>query len=115
MRAWKIVEYVNGQYKTLFHGVNGSRILETDKWLTAEQKLVRDGGGSSTKYWSGFTVFFDVGVAIDYLKLFKNIDTKIIIPVRVDCVFPKTHSRKPVYLAQQMFIPKGAQDVSRSS
>ena len=112
MKAYKIVEYTNGQFKTLFYGINGSRVLKTGKWLTAEQKLVKDGGGNSTKYWSGFTVFKDVEIAIKYLKLFKYKSTKIIIQVRVDCVKPKEHSRYPVFLAQQMLILKGVINMS---
>ena len=52
MIAYKIVELDDGHIKTLFHGLNGSRILPCNVWLKSEQKLVKD-GTSKTFYESG--------------------------------------------------------------
>ena len=40
-KTWyKIVDYENGQYKTLFHGVNKSRVLKFNEWLEADMKCI---------------------------------------------------------------------------
>jgi len=108
LRAYKIVNDIGGQYKTLFHGINRSRVLKRGRWLIAEKKIVKDGGENSTKYMSGFTVLLSLKVAMAYLKLFKDISTKQIIMVDVDGIVRKEHSRLPVYLADQIFIPESA-------
>lgn len=58
MTYFRIVEVDDkGNYKTLFHGNNGSRILEKNKWLKSVQKKVRDGSKKTAKeYLSGWHV-----------------------------------------------------------
>jgi hypothetical protein len=51
-KMWRIVEKHEKGLKTLFHGVNGSRILPQGKWLKAEKKLASEGSGR--KYISAF-------------------------------------------------------------
>jgi len=44
MSWYKIVETDDkGNIKTLFHGINRSRILRVGEWLQAELKMVIDG------------------------------------------------------------------------
>lgn len=45
MKAYKIVEVVDGKIKTLFHGINKSRTMPEGIWLEADVKMGRDGSG----------------------------------------------------------------------
>ena len=53
---YKIIDQIDGKYKTLFHGLNGSKTIPTNQWLKAEEKLVSDGSGNK-KYLSGWHLF----------------------------------------------------------
>ena len=72
-RTWyKIVnEDKPDVFKTLFHGVNKSRVLEFGKWLKAELKQVKD-GTSNTTYLSGW----HIEECVEYLKVFKHTNKK---------------------------------------
>ena len=105
-QAYKIVECENGNYKTLFHGLNGTRILPHETWLEADEKICTDGSKGSTEYLSGWHVLLTREDAEDYLKAFTSrLDILKIVPVLVDEIRPKEHSRSPVYLAKRMFVP----------
>jgi len=81
MIAWKIVERNwDGEFKSLFHGTEGSRILQIGVWLKAEKKTVRDGTGR-TRYISGFHVFKTQKLAKKYFERFQYTDNRIIIKV----------------------------------
>lgn len=104
MKKWfKIVDITeNNEVKTLFHGLNGSRILPTNKWLTATKKIVSDGKG--TKYLSGFHIMESFEEAQEYLKRFKNISSKGIIEVSVKNMWKKEHSTSNVWLSEKIKI-----------
>jgi hypothetical protein len=103
IRCYKIVENNNGIFKTLFHGVNRSRKLETNKWHEAEQKLVSD-GTSKTKYISGFHVLNTYETALKYLEKFTHRENKKIVKCIAEEIVPKAHSRDPVFLARYIHI-----------
>lgn len=104
MKTWyKIVERQNGNIKTLFHGLNGSRIIPENKWLKAEKKLVRD-GTSKTYYISGWHILPTYEECVEYLKFFKNLDTKDIIKCKAKDIRPKSHSRGNVFLADHILV-----------
>ena len=90
--------------KTLFHGVNGSRILPFDMWIDADRKLVSDGSGG-TKYESGFHIFLTHGKAEEYLKKFRTPRNRIIIRCETKA-FKGKITNKDVFLAPRIFIPK---------
>lgn len=103
MKKWyKIVEQKNGQLKTLFHGVNGSRNLILNQWLDAVIKNVSDGKG--TQYTSGWHIMDNYEECAYYLTKFKNQDTKKIICCHAKNVRKKSHSPNNVYLAEKLFI-----------
>ena len=103
MYYYKIVDSYNGEFRTLFHGINGSKILPAGEWLTAEKKEVSDGGG--TKYISGFHVMRTFYDAKKYLNTkFKNKEFKVIILCKTEGIRKKEHSRDDVYLADKIFI-----------
>jgi hypothetical protein len=101
---YKIVDLENGKIKTLFHGLNGSRVLPTGKWLTATKKMVSDGKG--TEYLSGFHIMENLNESIRYLKRFKNIQNKAVVLVSVNKVWKKEHSNSNVWLAEKIIIHK---------
>ena len=102
--AYRIVEVTkDGSYKTLFHGVQGSRCLPIDKWITADQRIVSDGG---TEYMSGFHVLSNYHDCLLYLKRFTSKKRTLrIISVHVKNFRRKKHSNSEVYLAKEMCIP----------
>lgn len=100
---YKIVElYPNGDVKTLFHGVNRSRLLPKGKWLEAEEKMVRD-GSCQTYYLSGWHILPTKEDAQEYLTRFKKrLELLKIVPCEAEEVRPKTHSNAPVFLAKRI-------------
>jgi len=103
MRCYKIVDEHDGILKTLFHGVDGSRILKKGEWLKAVIKDVRD-GSCQTYYKSGWHILPTYEDCVEYLKRFTYTDKKKIVPCQARNVWPKTHSRADVYLAEYIFI-----------
>lgn len=102
---YKIMEKdAKGNLKTLFHGLNGSRIVEQGKWLQADNKWVRD-GTSETYYWSAWHIMKSKEECIDYLNAFKNLKGKIIVKCKAKEIYPKIHARKKnVFLADWIKI-----------
>jgi len=100
MKAYKIVEVVNGEIKTLFHGLNGSRTIPTGEWLKADMKMVKD-GTSNTTYLSGWHVLPTKKDCEDYMKRFtRRIDLLQIVECEVENIWKKEHSLSPVLLAE---------------
>jgi len=106
MTTWyKIVEKHPDGFKTLFHGNNGSRLLETDVWLEANIKTVIDGSGGK-RYLSGWHVLKNHQDAVDFLKKFrKRKELLYIVPCKAKNIRVKP-SNKIVFLAQQIKIVK---------
>ena len=101
MRAWKAFRKdKNGKLLFLFHALNGSRKVETGKWIKAAQKLVKDGSGSQ-EYISGFHVFLKEEEIPKWLKKTKL--PSLILPVKVKNVIPKW-SNKNIGIAEYLFI-----------
>jgi L-ribulose-5-phosphate 3-epimerase UlaE len=104
MKGFKIVDvHKDGTYKTLYHGVNRSKTLKTNEWLKAEIKNITD-GSSQQKYKSGFHILPTYEGCVDYLKKFKKLKNKKIVKCRAKNVWPKTHSKSDVYLAEYILI-----------
>ena len=104
MDWYKIVELDGkGNIKTLFHGLNGSRVLKTGKWIKADIKPVKD-GTSKTTYMSGWHIIPSKEECVEYLQFFKHRDNKTIVKCKAKKIRPKSHSRSNVYLAEKIFI-----------
>ena len=100
MKAYKIVEVVDGNIKTLFHGIDGSRVMHKGKWIKAEGKQVTDGSGQKP-YKSGWHVLLTYEDCVAYMSRFKKrIDLLKIVECCVKNTTPKVHSPSPVYLAE---------------
>ena len=94
--AWKIFEVEDGNVKTLFHGVNGSKSIRRVEIVSADEKMVID-GTNGTEYLSGFHVLLAKSVAEEYMKSFRKRTEKLrILPVFVGDLRKKEHSRSEV-------------------
>ena len=104
--AYRIVEKTpHGQYKTLFHGCNGSRVLPVGVWLKSEQKKVRDGSGG-TYYTSGFHLIESLKECQNFMKRKFTAPRNLVI---VKCLisgetWPKSHSPSNIILCKYMKI-----------
>ena len=89
--------------KFLYHGVERNRFVPHNKWISATERMVRD-GSNGREYTSGFHVFLTLKIANKYIKRFKN--TKFL---RVLVCYAKELRQKPtnkdVYLASQLYLP----------
>ena len=99
---YKIVEFENGKVRTLFHGINNSRTIPTETWLTADKKMVNDGKGPL--YLSGWHVLPTYDLCEKYLTRFKNRKTKAIFKCLAKDLRPKKHSKSKVFLADHILI-----------
>lgn len=102
MVYYKIVELKKGHIKTLFHGINKSRVLKKDVWIIADKKMVNDGDG--TEYLSGLHIMMTYDECVKYLQRFKNKETKGIISCHAKGIRKKEHSPHNVYLADTIKI-----------
>ena len=102
-RCWKIVEHHEAGFKTLFHGVNGSRLLPRGKWLTSERKWCGEGVGR--KYWTGFHVVTSRELCEKYFALFKRRDGRGIVECLARGLRKKPGGRPGVMLAKQIMVP----------
>lgn len=99
-RAFKIIEIVNGEIKTLFHGINGSRVMPVNEWLRADIKIVSD-GTSGTPYKSGWHTLPDYESTVEYMKRFtKRLEILRIVECEVRNTWSKEHSPSPVILSE---------------
>jgi len=99
--AYKIVEVVNDEIRTLYHGLHGTRTMPIGTWLRADMKAVKD-GTSKTEYTSGWHVFEYKADAQKYLEKFS---TRTDLLKIVECEvtgekWEKVHSPSPVFLAE---------------
>ena len=102
-RCYKIVDSHGENYKTLFHGVGGSRILPFNQWIKSERKWAGEGG---TKYWTGFHVLLSKSICINYLKRFTDKNkTRVIVECLAKNLRPKESSKGSVFLADEIMIP----------
>ena len=104
--GFRILDYdpEKKQFKTLFHGINGTRILPINKFVKAKKKRVSD--GKSTTYISGFHVFPNVKFCLKYSKRFGKRTQRAICVVRYTGNRTKEHSNSGVILADRMCLPR---------
>ena len=101
---YKIMDYEQGCCRTLYHGLNGSKTVPMFEWLQAKMKIVSD-GTRGTKYLSGWHVFTNEDECKQYLKLFTNVENKVIARCKVKgLMWDKEHSRSNVKLVEWIFI-----------
>jgi len=103
--VYKIIENKKGNYYTLFHGVDGSRLLPINTWLNANKRLVKD-GSDGLIYESGFHCFLDLNIAHNYIRHFRKNKNRTIIKCIANNIRQKP-TNPNVYLADAIFIPSG--------
>lgn len=103
LEAYKIMDvHADGRFKTLFHGVDGSKFIDRNVWVKAERRWAGEGG---TKYWTGFHVLLTKEDAEKYFKKFTDEKkTRVIVKCHVKNIRPKESSRGLVWLADDMLI-----------
>ena len=113
-KGFRILDFdpATESFKTLFHAVNGSRVIPVDQWLKAERKLVSD--GKSTKYVSGFHVFKDPQTCHKYSLKFKHRRNRRMVLIHFTGNRIKSHSPSRVILADQMKVPASSEGWSAS-
>lgn len=103
MIAYRICERKGDKLLTLFHGINGSRVMPIDAWMTANKKLVQDGNRkTSKKYLSGFHCLVDIDECRDFINKFRVQRDFVLVECEIDDTWEKTHSRHNVLLAGKM-------------
>lgn len=102
-KHFKIVDRINGQIQTLFHGINGAKQMPLNAWVEANIKMVRD-SKNGPEYLSGFHVLETVEGCKNYLRRFKNLKHKDIVPCFISGKRKKAHSKSKVFLADKIFF-----------
>jgi len=102
--VFKIVLLEDGEYKTLFHGIDGSRKLPIDTIIEAEKKMRVDGGGQEP-YLTGIHCFKDRKTAEDYLTNFRKPANRQVIKCWASGLRQKK-TNKDVYLADTIYIER---------
>ena len=104
-RGFRVLDFDRNtkEFKTLFHGVRGTRVLPRGKFIKAAKKRVSD--GNSTKYTSGFHVFNDFDLCLKYANRFGKRWQRVVVNVHFTGNRVKEHSNSGVILADRMRIP----------
>jgi hypothetical protein len=107
MYWYKIVDKdMRGNFKTLFHGINRTKIIPAGEWVRSEQKTVRD-GSVGTQYLSGWHIMMNLDEAQEYLTRFTRVcgDKRIIVEIDVrGKIWAKEHSPSNVHLCEYIKI-----------
>lgn len=104
MKAYRILENKNGQPTTLFHGVDGSRTLAMNTWITALKKPVTNPGGKGgTVYISGFHCTENLDYLLEYMERFTSPRELVACEIQVRGTRPKPTNGK-ILLADKMFL-----------
>jgi hypothetical protein len=104
-KAYRIVEKTDKGYKTLFHGINRSRLLAVGKWLRSEQKTVKD-GSKGKLYKSGWHLIEDLEECRKFMESRFTAPRELVI---VECevkgeIWDKEHSPHNIILCEWMKI-----------
>jgi hypothetical protein len=100
MKTYKICEVKDGKIKTLFHGVNNSKVVKQGVWIEGEVKQGRDGSGDRW-YLTGWHTLPTLEDAKAYMSNFnKRLDLLHIIECEVKDTWLKEHSNANVILSR---------------
>lgn len=103
MIAYRICEKRGNDLLTLFHSLDGTRVLPVGTWLAADVKPVTDGSPkTATVYTSGFHVLKDADECREFVRKFTAPRDLVMVKCRVKGMRKKAHSRSNVFLADKM-------------
>lgn len=104
-KCYRIVELHKNNFKTLFHSIDGrSRILPKNTWIKAIKRIGSE-GANGIKYRTGFHVLLNLSDIKKYSKKFKKKTNRKIISLYAKGLKAKKHSKSPVMLAEEIYIP----------
>jgi len=105
MYWYKIVDKDrHGNFKMLFHGIDGSKIIPVGEWVKSERKAVRD-GSVGTVYVSGWHIMMNLDEAQEYLSKFTANLERVLVEVDVrGKIWSKEHSPSNVHLCEEIMI-----------
>ena len=107
MIAYRICERKDDKLHTLFHSIDGSRVMPIGVWLNAEVKPVRDASKTKGKeYISGFHCLEDIDEARGFIKMFRRQRDLVLVKCEIEGIRKKEHSRSNVLLADKMKLIK---------
>ena len=106
VNVWRIIEKHERGIKTLFHGVNGSRVLPQGRWIKAEKKWGSEGVGGR-KYITAFHCLDSKENMVKFSKKFRIRKNRYIIPILAKGLRKKRGS--VALLADEIFIPKNVE------
>jgi hypothetical protein len=106
MHGFKIMDFENGDLKTLFHGTDGTRVVKQWVWVQAEIREHATDGTGGVMYKSGFHLLETLDQAKSYLKKFKNMTNKVIVKCEViGETWKKDHSpAEGLFLAERVIF-----------
>jgi hypothetical protein len=103
MIAYRICERRGEKLLTLFHALNGSRVLPIGIWLKATIKPVYDGSHKTAKeYLSGFHVLADLNECRAFTSKFRANRDLVIVKCDIKGNRTKDHSPSNIILADEM-------------
>ena len=103
MIAYRICERKEDKILTLFHALNGTRVLPINQWLKADIKIVCDGSRKRAKsYLSGFHVFEDKKECKDFIRKFRAPRDLVLVKCEVEGIRKKEHSPSNIILADKI-------------
>lgn len=103
-KAYKVFVIEEKSLKNLFRGIEGTRTIEFNTWLRAENKMSVDGSGQDP-YLTGIHCLLDKEKAINYLDNFRTDKNRIVLEVKVDGIRQKP-TNDNVYLADWLYVDK---------
>ena len=107
MKAYRICERKGDKVLTLFHALNGTRVLPLNQWLNANIKIVSDGAReTSTQYISGFHAFEDKNECKRFIKMFRAPRDLVLVECEVEGIRRKEHSRANILLVDKIKLLK---------
>ena len=105
-QAYKIMELTPcGEFKTLFHANNGSRLVPAKQWVKAQKRLGVKDGTQKTTYDSGWHTLPTYSEALAYFSKFKvKANRHIVLCLISGDTRPKEHSPSNVSLSDTIYI-----------
>ena len=102
---YKIVEERTiGTFCFLHHGINGSKKIPLNKWISADIKEnIRDGSGNR-RYTSGIHIIDGMENVINYRNRFKSSKNYTIVKCYARGLRKKEHSKNYVLLANSIKV-----------
>jgi hypothetical protein len=100
---YRLFELKDGNYLTLFHSVNGTRIIPIGQWIKAKQCIAYE-GQHGKKYRAAFHVFDSIEIIPTFIKKFHASRTLIVAQVVVRGKCRKKPSNSTITLAPEMMV-----------